>query len=302
MRILPYRCAALAVGLALPPALQAQSTDLLRLAESTVGASLPADWRQRAVRGARAPSSRVVDSAGVRFLRVEGTAAAGWLVRAVDSPIAARSGQLGWRWRVNAAPARADLRSADTDDSPLRVFVAFGPLRAIGRPPRTIFYSLGGAEPEGYARKGHGSEDVYVIRSGAARAPQGWRDVRVDPFADYRRAWGGDPPPIAVVGLLQDTDQTRGRAAADIASLTWTPTDATGLLAASARGHTSLFAAGTSDGIGRDHAHAGHADLAHRANGDWNVHAHRLPRDGQRFGHRGGARGATGVIARLLDW
>lgn len=214
-------------GLALPPALHPQSTALLQLPESTVGTSLPQDWRKRAVRGARAPNSQVIDSAGFRFLRVEGTAAAGWLVGAVDPPISARRGELAWRWRVNVAPTGADLRAEETDDAPLRVFVAFGPLRAIGRPPRTIFYSLGNSEPDGYARNGHSSDDVYVIRTGSARAAERWLDVCVNPFADYRRAWGGDPPPIAVVGLLQDTDQTRSRAVADIASLTWTASAAT---------------------------------------------------------------------------
>ncbi len=133
---------------------------------------------------------------------------------------------MAWSWRALQAPARADLREADTDDAALRVFVAFGPLRAFGRAPRTIFYSFGGPEPDGYARAGFGSRDIHVIRVASAAGSTDWRDVVVDPGADYARVWGGPAPAIAVVGLLQDTDQTQQNAVADLRSLHWISHDA----------------------------------------------------------------------------
>jgi hypothetical protein len=101
--------------------------------------------------------------------------------------------------------------------------VAFGPLRTFGRAPRTIFYSVGGPEPDDYARFGFASQNVYVVRVGSADAARAWTAVRRDPFADYRRAWGGEPPAIAAIGLLQDTDQTQQEAVADLRSLRWIP-------------------------------------------------------------------------------
>jgi len=202
------------------------SVDLLGLATNASTGDLPRPWRARAVRGQRAPDARVVDSAGTSFLRIEGTGRAGWYVRTVDPQIRASGGRLTWSWRVPMAPAGTDLRSAKTDDAALRVFVSFGPLRTFGRAPRSIFYSFGGPEPAGYERPGHGSADVFVVRVGAAVDARDWQAARVDPFADYVRAWGDDPPPIAVVGLLQDTDQTRQRAVADLRSLRWRRADA----------------------------------------------------------------------------
>ncbi len=198
----------------------------LDLDRARLGSALPEGWRTRAVRGERAPSSRVVDSAGVRFWRIEGTDAAGWFVRAVEPRLSPEPGVLAWQWRFPAYPELADMRAPGTDDSALRVFVAFGPIRPIGRAPRTIFYSIGGPEPDAHARFGHGSRDVFVVRVGSAASAQDWTAVRMDPFADYRRAWGSEPPPIAVVGVLQDTEQTRGRALADLRSLKWIPANA----------------------------------------------------------------------------
>ncbi|MEO6446797.1 MAG: DUF3047 domain-containing protein [Gemmatimonadaceae bacterium] len=202
------------------------SIDLLRLDAADDNAAPPAPWRSRAVRGERAPDVQRIDSAGLSFMRIAGTARAGWLFRSVAPPLDAPRGRLRWTWRIPVAPIGTDLRDPATDDSALRVFVSFGPLRSFGRLPRTIFYSLGGPEPDGYAAPGHGLRDVFVVRVGDAAQAGAWRRVNVDPFADYRRAWGGTPPPIAVVGLLQDTDQTRRRAVADILSLHWSPDDA----------------------------------------------------------------------------
>ena len=219
------RCVAMLLGVVLGHAvpLRAQPRAFLGIESASAGAALPGEWRTRAVRGERAPTSRVMDSAGTRFLRVEGTDVAGWFVRPVEPALRPSAGALMWRWRAPVAPAGADLRARETDDAPLRVFVAFGKLRAFGRAPRTIFYSLGGPEPVHHARPGHGSRDVYVVRAGASADATSWVDVRVDPFADYRRAWGEEPPDIAVVGLLQDTEQTRSRAVADLAWIRWVP-------------------------------------------------------------------------------
>ena len=40
-----------------------------------------------------------------------------------------------------------------------------------------------------------------------------------DFLEDYRRVFGGDPPPIAAVALLVDTDDTGGKATAWFADL-----------------------------------------------------------------------------------
>jgi hypothetical protein len=199
----------------------AEPREFLQFDPGDAGRALPAEWRTRAVRGQSAPTSVVVSDTGGAFLRVQGNAQAGWIVRQVSPVLRPAAGRLSWSWRTPMYAQTADLRSEATDDAALRVFVAFGPIRAIGRAPKTIFYSVSGAEDVGYERAGFASRDVYVISAGKPSAD--WKRIEVDPFADYERIWKMPPPPIAAIGFLQDTEQTKERAMSDIKSLNWIP-------------------------------------------------------------------------------
>jgi hypothetical protein len=198
----------------------ATTTDLLRLGAAASDASLPPGWTVRAVRGVSAPASRIIDSAGVQFLRIEGRGTAAWFgQRSALTP--APEARLRWRWRIPVAPVGADLRERQRDDAAARIFVSFATPTRFGRPPYTLFYSAGGAEPDGYARSSFVSGALHVIR--IAPPPAGtWADVTVDPVADYARIFGRTPPRITGVGVMQDSEQTGARAVADLAALVWT--------------------------------------------------------------------------------
>jgi hypothetical protein len=196
------------------------ATDLLRLGAAASGAPLPPGWTVRAVRGVAAPVSRIVDSAGTQFLRIEGRGTAAWFGRRLALAPAAGA-RLRWRWRIPVAPAGADLRARETDDAAARIFVAFDTPTLFGRAPRTLFYSSGGAEPEGYTRASFVSGALHVIRI-APPPPGTWADVTVDPVADYVRIFGAAPPRITGIGVLQDSDQTGSLAVVDLATLVWT--------------------------------------------------------------------------------
>jgi hypothetical protein len=104
----------------------------------------------------------------------------------------------------------------------MRVFVVFGGARGkFGRSGRIIFYSVGGREPAGYDGPSHAGDRFHIVRVTGMEGDPGWRDHRVSPFADYRRVWRGEPPPITAIGLMQDSDQTRSTAIAEIRTLTW---------------------------------------------------------------------------------
>jgi len=60
-------------------------------------------------------------------------------------------------------------------------------------------------------------------RAGGVAERGRWVDHAIDPFADYRRIWNAAPPPISAIGVMQDTDQTQGYAAAELRRLDWVP-------------------------------------------------------------------------------
>jgi Protein of unknown function (DUF3047) len=211
--------------LSAPLAAQPANRELMDLTPTPTLADMPRGWARRAVRGELAPSTAIVDSAGERFLRIGGTARAAWLVSRLAMPIMP-GGHVAWSWRVPLAPRGADLRNAASDDAAIRVFVVFARTGFFDRTPRTLFYSLGSVEPHGYARPSFQSRNLHVIRVGSTANAMQWTDVNADPFADYRRIWGGSPPDIVAIGVMQDTDQTRSAAVAELRHLTWSTSHA----------------------------------------------------------------------------
>jgi hypothetical protein len=154
-------------------------------------------------------------------VRIGGTGQAAWFYRPVNEPLA-KDHRLRWSWRVLRAPVGASLSERARDDSPIRVYVTFGKLGGLrGRSGRVIFYSFSGDDSAGYSGRSHVSARLHVIGMDGEAAIGTWRDHQVDPVADYRRIWGREPEPITAIGLMQDTDQTRQMAVAEVRRLEW---------------------------------------------------------------------------------
>ncbi len=187
---------------------------LTNLADVQPGPGLPDGWDLRRARGRPAPVYAVTDEAA---LHVEGAGAVGYAVFELPERLPPATGVLTWRWRTATALPGADLRDRRRDDSPVRVLVVF-------RDRRTLFYTWAGAErvDEWFASWTGSSRIVWVLRT-ANDADGTWHAERRDPFADYRTAFGRDPPAVVAVGIVQDTDNLGHPASAEVADLAWTP-------------------------------------------------------------------------------
>ncbi|MEO5590380.1 MAG: DUF3047 domain-containing protein [Gemmatimonadaceae bacterium] len=194
---------------------------ILSLADAPLRAGLPPDWQVRKVRGQSAPDIEVRNDGNGPLLRIQGAGRAAWFYHELESPLKETRGSLHWSWRIVQSPAGADLRTEKTDDSPLRVYVVFGKPGLFGNAARVIFYTFGANEPSGYSRASYVSDKLHIIRAGGTPDLGHWSDNTVDPFADYRRIWSRNPPSITAIGVMQDTDQTRARAIADLRKLEW---------------------------------------------------------------------------------
>ncbi|SDB60582.1 DUF3047 domain-containing protein [Belnapia rosea] len=147
---------------------------------------------------------------------------------------------LSWRWRVDAGPPPTDLTRSHGDDRALAVAVGFA-----GWPARVTFWqrsqhalaqAVAGSHPLPrsallYVWGGTGQEParfpsphmaglgmVRVLRPAAT--PHGrWFEERVDLAADWRAAFGGEPPPLQELAIGTDGDDTRSRLQAQVDSL-----------------------------------------------------------------------------------
>jgi Protein of unknown function (DUF3047) len=195
--------------------------------------ALPEGWEpltfKKVVRSTR--YSVVRDGDGW-VLKAESDAAASALYRPLDlSPLAYP--RLTWRWKVENVLIKGDARKREGDDYPARVYVAFryDPARATAwekakygayrlvygsYPPVAVLnYIWDNRLPPGTTLDNAYTEraKMVVVRSGSSEIGR-WLTETRDVLDDYRRLFGGEPPRIAGVAVMTDTDDTGERAVA----------------------------------------------------------------------------------------
>jgi hypothetical protein len=196
-------------------------------------------WQHLAFPGR--PATRFVAESSAT-LRVRATMSASLLYRPVE-PWAGTHRRLAWRWRVERAAAATDLARRGGDDRSLALYAVFAPETApswtqrlgaaIGLAPSELLdrgfilvYVWGGTAPRGsIVASPYAPERVRLItREPAAGSPLGaWRAETADLVADFRRAFGREPPALRYVAVAADTDDTGGDAEAAISDLVLAP-------------------------------------------------------------------------------
>ncbi|MEE4608804.1 MAG: DUF3047 domain-containing protein, partial [Desulfobacteraceae bacterium] len=158
-----------------------------------------------------------------RVLRADADASASAIVH--TSRFAVRQfPEIRWRWKIQRPLAKGDARTRAGDDYPMRVYVIFeydpeqaslgeriqyGAAKAIyGQyPPHSslnyIWANREHAEtilPNAYTDRAR----MFPLQQGGAKAGQ-WVQERRNILADYRQAFGTDPPRQATVAIMADT-------------------------------------------------------------------------------------------------
>jgi hypothetical protein len=224
---------AIAALLALACAAQAATLDVAPFSAMGEGAEIGGGWSPLAFRKIeRRTRYALVRDGDAVVVRADADASASGLVHRLDAPLDARP-RLAWRWKIADVVAAGDPRRKEGDDYAARVYVTFryDPARvsaferakyAVAKqldgeyPPHAgIAYVWDARLPPGTVLPNPYTDRVkmIVVRSGAAEAGR-WLNESRDVLEDYRRAFGEEPPPVAGVAVMTDTDQTGGRATA----------------------------------------------------------------------------------------
>lgn len=138
---------------------------------------------------------------------------------------------LEWRWKVETVVEAGNARTEDGDDYAARLYVTFDydglgivdqakliALRALGYdniPTRALNY-IWANQVDRYTILENAYTDwvmMVALRSGRSKTGT-WVTERRNVLADYRAAFGGDPPPVNGVAIMTDTDNTAGQATA----------------------------------------------------------------------------------------
>lgn len=142
----------------------------------------------------------------------------------------AQLGALHFEWRVDNLIEGADMTQRETEDSPVRVVLAFDGDRSRFSPRNAMLSelsrSLTGEEmpyavlmyvwsndlPVGTIITNPRTDRIrkVVIESGPQRLRQ-WLRYERDVRADFEQAFGEAPGVLKSIGIMTDTDNTRGR-------------------------------------------------------------------------------------------
>jgi hypothetical protein len=152
----------------------------------------------------------VVTDNGSHVLQADSRAAASGLVRKFDLdphqyPL------LSWRWKVAGTVPQGDERTKAGDDYAARVYVIFP--HWFFPKTRTLNYIWANHLPQGefLPNAYTGNAVMIAVESGDARRGE-WVAEQRDIVADYRRAFGEDPPRIGAIAIMTDTDNTGAQA------------------------------------------------------------------------------------------
>ena len=134
---------------------------------------------------------------------------------------------LRWRWKIDHALEKADATRKDGDDYPARIYVAFkydpgrasiwerakyGTARKLyGQyPPKcALNYVWDNKLPVGTSLNNAYTDraKMIVMESGKEKAGQ-WVSEERDIYEDYKKLFGAEPPEIAFIAVMSDTDNT----------------------------------------------------------------------------------------------
>jgi hypothetical protein len=165
---------------------------------------LGAEWTVKSFHGETV--YRVVAEAGGHVLQAESRGTASGLVHKLDVdphtyPI------LTWRWKVAGTLAQGDERSKAGDDYAARVYVIFP--HWFFPKTRTLNYIWANHLPAGefLSNAFTGNAMMIAVQSGPEKSGQ-WISERRDIVADFRKAFGEDPPQVGAIAVMTDTDNT----------------------------------------------------------------------------------------------
>lgn len=140
---------------------------------------------------------------------------------------------LKWRWKVSNVFEQGDARKKSGDDYPARIYVAFefqpekagfferAKRKAVevlfgeSLPGNALNYIWANVLPKGeFVPNPYTEKTVMVaVNSGTDRVGQ-WVTVERDIMADYRQAFGEEPPAVVGIAIMSDSDNTGERGTA----------------------------------------------------------------------------------------
>jgi len=168
------------------------------------GKGLSAGWEKKGFKGE--PVYRPILEEGRPAVKAESRATASALIHRISLDPKSYP-RLSWSWKIVRTIGKGDERTKGGDDYAARVYVVF-PSTLFWR-TRAVNYIWANRLPRGafLPNAYTGNAVMVAVESGDGNAGR-WIDEERNLAADYRRAFGEDPPRIGAVAIMTGTDNT----------------------------------------------------------------------------------------------
>jgi hypothetical protein len=135
-----------------------------------------------------------------------------------------------WKWKVANIYGKGELYEKSGDDYPIRIYIVFkyDPGKAdilekfkynMSRllygeypPHSTLNYVWAGRDAKTVFTSPYTDKAKLIPLQMGDRNVGSWQEETVDIIRDYKAAFGTDPPPVAAIGIMSDSDDTGERA------------------------------------------------------------------------------------------
>lgn len=206
---------------------QARLDQALALFSTNAASGLPAGWEPLVLARKKVPTDyQLVSDGGRSVLHAYADKASSGLRHPVDIDINKKP-WLSWSWKTAALIPGADNTARETEDSPVRIVLAFDGdhdnlsfmdtilfdtaklLTGHDLPYATLMYIWENKAAPGtlIANTRTGRIQMMVAESGPAKVGQ-WVQYKRNVAEDYEKAFGEKPGKLIGVGVLTDTDNT----------------------------------------------------------------------------------------------
>lgn len=217
----------LSLGLSPRPCVAENPIRIGNFSKLTPDSTLPSQWQPLTFKKIeRHTLYQVVSDSGNTVIRADSQNSASGLIRkvSIDSrkfPI------ISWRWKVSSVYAKGDVTRKSGDDYPARVYITFAYdpaevgffekakyeaarlIQGETPPLAAITYIWASRAPAGLTVANPYTDRVrmIVLQSGATRVNQ-WIAEKRNVYADYKAAFGKEPPMVSGVAIMTDSDNT----------------------------------------------------------------------------------------------
>jgi len=168
----------------------------------------------------------IVKEAGETYLKAESNASASAIIYKKEFNVYEYP-KIRWKWKIDNVYKKGNVKEKSGDDYTIRVYVLFkyDPEKAsFGKrikyglakiiygeypPHSSLNYIWANKKDEkGIITNPYASEvKMIILQAGSEKAGK-WHEEDINILENYRKAFGTDPPPVAGVAIMNDSDNT----------------------------------------------------------------------------------------------